>query len=313
MKNPFASPVVRTLAALLACHGLLNSAAAQNFPDVIPLPDGFQPEGIAIGYGTTAYVGSLADGSIYQTDLRTGAGEILVQGPGSGVLAVGLSFDKRTGYLFVAGGLGGDGRIYDTASGQLIAQIALGSGFVNDVVVTKDAAFFTDSFAPQIYRVPLNSNGEPATSAQTLPLTGDFQFIPGAFNANGIVATPGDRSLIVVNGTAGELYNVDVQTGFATLINLGGASADSGDGLVISGRSLYVVQNFFNQIAEFTLSPDFTSATLARVIVDADFRIPTTADQFGAWLYAVNARFDVSPPGVPSDIEYEIVRVSGDD
>ncbi len=40
--------------------------------DVIALPDGFQPEGIAIGPGGTGYVGSLADGDVYVFDVRTG-------------------------------------------------------------------------------------------------------------------------------------------------------------------------------------------------------------------------------------------------
>ena len=46
--------------------------AVKPFPDRIELPDGFQPEGITIGPGATAYVGSLATGAIYAVNLRTG-------------------------------------------------------------------------------------------------------------------------------------------------------------------------------------------------------------------------------------------------
>ena len=35
------------------------------FPKVIDLPNGFQPEGISIGRGTSFYVGSLVNGAIY--------------------------------------------------------------------------------------------------------------------------------------------------------------------------------------------------------------------------------------------------------
>lgn len=42
----------------------------------IRLPDGFQPEGIAIGRGTTFYAGSMRDGAIYRGDLLTGDGSL---------------------------------------------------------------------------------------------------------------------------------------------------------------------------------------------------------------------------------------------
>ncbi len=126
---------------LIMSFGFWNSAGAQSFPQVIPLPDGFYPEGIAIGDGPTAYVGSLASGSIYQADLRTGEGTVLVNGsPGS--LAVGLDVDRRSGYLFVAGGFSGGARVYDTKTGELVADLSFGGGFINDVIVTREAAFF---------------------------------------------------------------------------------------------------------------------------------------------------------------------------
>lgn len=56
-------------------------ASAQNEPATMALPNGFQPEGIVSGEGTTLYAGSLANGAIYQADvtrpsspaMRTGA------------------------------------------------------------------------------------------------------------------------------------------------------------------------------------------------------------------------------------------------
>ena len=52
----------------------------ERFPEVINLPNGFQPEGISTGRGTSFYVGSLFDGAIYRGDLRTGKGAVLVPG-----------------------------------------------------------------------------------------------------------------------------------------------------------------------------------------------------------------------------------------
>ena len=77
--------------------------------------------------------------------------------------------------------------------------------------------------------------------------------------------------------------------------------------MVLVGRKLFVVQNFANQIAEFQLNSDYSAATLQQIITDDDFDIPTTADNQGRRLYAVNARFG-TPPG--TDVEYDIVRVS---
>jgi len=282
---------------------LASPALAQHYPEVIPLPNGFQPEGIVVGEGNTAYVGSLADGDIYRANLVTGAGEVFIQGPGTP--AVGLAFDDRTGYLFVSGGPNGDGRIYDTHTGDLVAEYDFGGGFVNDVIVAPRAAYFTDSFMPVLYKVELDASGEPG-AFDTLPLSGDFVFVPGGFNTNGIVATPNGNGLIVVHSSRGELYFVDTQTGEASLIDLGGENVNSGDGLLLLGRTLYVVQNSLNQIAQFQLNRDYSAARLQQILTDDDFDVPTTVSNQGARLYAVNARFG-TPPG--PDVEYDIVRV----
>ena len=287
---------------------------ASAYPEVIPLPIGFSPEGVVVGNGSDFYVGSLAGGAIYKGDLRTGAGGILVPGQ-EGLLAVGLAFDARSNYLYVSGGFGGTARVYDAETGALVASVAAAgatpANFTNDVIVTRTAAYFTDSFAPALYRLQLGPQGLIPGSAdlQTIPLGGDFVFIPATFNANGIEATPDGTNLFVVNGSAAELYRVDPHTGEATKIDLGGAGVPSGDGLVLEGLTLYVVQNFLNQIAEIQLAPDLASGEIVDVITSPLFRIPTTADLFGSSLYAVNARFDVAPPGVPNAFEFEVVRV----
>ena len=305
---------------LIMSFGFWSSAVAESFPETIPLPDGFQPEGITLGDGPTAYVGSLASGSIYELNLRTGASGMLVQGLPGAMLAVGLDFDKRSGYLFVAGGFFGDGRVYDTDTGELVDYFLFSTSsrtWINDVIVTRDAAYFTNSFLPEIYKVWLNSEGVPTGVVDTLTLTGDWQNLVNPnpqsltdewINANGIVATPNNKTLIVVNYYLGRLYNVDPDTGFATEIDLGGTYVWFGDGLVLRGKTLYVVQNL-NQVSVFRLSPDYSAATLTGTITDGDFRTPSTADAFGPWLYVVNARFSDCFPGPCAEWSYDIVRV----
>lgn len=289
----------------------LRTPAGQNteFPEIIPLPNGFAPEGVVVGHGTDIYAGSLVDGSIYRADLSTGEGEIAVSSPEGGV-AVGLSFDRRSGLLFVAGGATGMAFVYDPETGETAAtyELTTEESFVNDVIVTRRAAYFTDSFRPFIYRVPLGPAGAlpDASEVEEIELGGEFVFVPGGFNANGIEAIQGGRALIIVNSTTGDLYRVNPRSGEARQIDLGGASLPNGDGILLVGRMLYVVQNQLNQIAVVRLAPNFLSGEITNVITDPDFRVPTTVTSFGQYLYAVNARFGVTPG---PDVEYEIVQV----
>ena len=305
VKGKISVTILSVLAVLL-----IAAAPGLNFPEVIPLPNGFRPEGVVMGRGTTIYAGSLATGAIYQADITTGQGSLAVQ-PQPGRVSVGLEFASRTGYLFVAGGPTGHGYVYDPATGASLADLTLAPGtptFVNDVAVTQRAAYFTDSMRPALYRVPLLPNGRlpAAPTVHEVILGGDFVFVPGAFNANGIEATPNGRWLIVVNSTTGSLYKVNPSTGVATLIDLGGGSVPNGDGLLLVDQTLYVVQNALNQIAVVHLGSELTTGTIVDVLTDADFDFPTTVTRFGDWLYAVNARF--STPPTP-DTEYWIARL----
>jgi hypothetical protein len=290
-------------AALLVPLVSAVPAYGNAYPDVIPLPDGFFPEGIAVGTGHDVYAGSLADGAIWKGDLRTGAGEILVPGALGGI-AVGLDHDDRSGFLHVAGGPLGVGSIYDGDTGALVDEFDLGAGFVNDVIVTRDAAYFTNSFVPELYEVPLDQRGRVDGTIRTISLAGDFVFVPGGFNANGIEATPDGGTLVVAGSAAGELYTVDPATGVATTIDVG--EPVSGDGLVLLGRTLYVNENSLNRITVIDLSADLSSGTIVDTLTDDDYDVPTTSARFGKSLYSVNAKFGTPPtPTTP----YEIVRV----
>jgi sugar lactone lactonase YvrE len=303
----------RVLAALLlAVLSLTLIGAAsprQTFPDVIPLPNGFQPEGIASGSGTTFYVGSIPTGAVYRGDVRTGKGAVLVPAQ-QGRSSIGMKYDRRTGLLFVAGGATGYAYVYDGNSGANVAAIQLTTlpSFINDVIITRNAAYFTNSSQPILYRLPLTNDGELPTTptSEEIPLGGDYQFTPGAFNANGIAATPDGKALIIVNSVDGVLYKVDPTSGVATRIDLGTGAVPNGDGILLQGKTLYVVQNQLNQIAVVRLRPDFTAGTIVDTITSPLFRIPTTIARFGDALYAVNARFDTPPT---PDTEYEVVRV----
>jgi sugar lactone lactonase YvrE len=310
--------ILAFLLALLAVLAIPASARGkQSFPPVFNLPDGWQPEGIAVGRSSSFYVGSLLTGAIYGGDLRTGEGGTVVP-PQQGRIAVGLDVDERSNAIFVAGGgpllgpIPGSAYVYDLETGFQLAEYQLDGVFINDVVVTRDAAYFTDSGKPVLYRVPLGPQGElPDPSAvEEIPLGDGFDFDPAQFvNANGIEATPNGKWLILANTGFASLYKVDPLTGEATKIDLGGSDVPDVDGLVLAGKTLYVVQNFSNQIGVVHLDSTFESGTVRdEPLTSPDFRVPTTAAKFGNTIYAVNARFGDFTPGVPSpDLEFTVV------
>ncbi|MDW8810085.1 superoxide dismutase [Streptomyces scabiei] len=284
------------------------SAPENTWPDRIPLPPGFRPEGIAIG-GHHAYLGSLGDGSIYRADLRTGQGGIISAGPGTP--SVGLKLDDR-GRLFVAGRAQG-ARVVDARTGAVLASYRLTTKtptFANDVFLTPRAAWFTDSFQPALYALPLGAHGRlPAPDeVVTLTLSGDWSQAPGeVVNANGITGTPDGKALLVVQSGAGGLHRVDPRTGVTELVDLGDAAPlTNGDGLLLLGRRLYVVQNRQNAIDVFKLSADGRSGIFEDRLIDAGFDVPTTAAAHGSRLYLPNARFTTTPT---PDTAYAVVAV----
>jgi len=297
--------VGRAVVALLGLSGLLLGSVASpatagsepRFPTRIELPNGFQPEGIAIDHAGQAYFGSRVDGDIYKVDLSTGQGEVVSQGPGTASL--GMKTDNRH-RLFVAGAAGGNGRVIDTRTGGVLASYTFTTAtptFVNDVILGLGAAWFTDSRQPVLYKVPLGLDGElPAQSAvRTIPLSGDYVHDLLANNGNGISLTPDGRALIIVQSATGFLFKVDPRTGVTTRIDLGGALMTNGDGLLLRGDTLYVVQNRLNKIAVLDLNESGTSGRLVREITSPDFDVPTTAAAFGDRLYLPNARFTTPP------------------
>jgi len=142
---------------------------------------------------------------------------------------------------------------------------------------------------------------------QAVPLTGAIVWVPGQFNTNGIDATPSGKTLVIVQSIAGKLFTVTPQgvTREITLTGLDGNVAN-GDGILLHGRTLYVVQNQLEKIAVIRLAPKLGSGRIVRYITDGDFDVPTTIAEHGRRLYAPNARF--STPPTPAT-RYDVVQV----
>jgi sugar lactone lactonase YvrE len=292
-----------TVATMMSTLLLVPAAVAAQAPDRIDLPNGWAPEGITTD-GTSLFVGSLADGSIWRGDPATGEGDVLAEGA-EGRVAAGIESEPDAGRIWAAGGDTGEVRAYDSESGELLATYSIEAGFLNDVVATPDAVYVTDSFVPQLIVIPLGADGalpEP-DAAEALPISGELEYVEG-FNVNGIVSSP--AGLVVVHSTDGELFRVDPATGEASRIDIGEASVTAGDGLELDGRTLYVVRNRLNQVAAFELDEGATAAVQVAELTSPDLDVPTTVAVLGFDLWAVNARdFGQGPP----ETEYWITRL----
>ena len=302
----FTRAVAAITVGLVAAALASPSAGAASRPTVIPLPDGFQPEGIATTEeGSRFFTGSLANGAIFKGSLRTGEGEILVAGE-EGRVAVGLKV--RRGLIWVAGGPTGQAYVFDAHTGEEVATLELttGSTFVNDVVVTHGAAWFTDSFNQQLYKVPIQ--GDDFGPAETVALTGDISFVAGEFNVNGIDSARRGGKLIVVQSNTGKLFEVDSHTGETAEIDLGGESVPSGDGILLDGRSrLWVVQGFLNTVTEIELASDLGSGEVVSRTTHPNFDVPTTVAESDGYLALPNARFETVDD--PTTAEYEVTQI----
>jgi sugar lactone lactonase YvrE len=289
------------LVALVAAWAIPAAAAPA---EVIVLPGATSAEGIANGGGTTFYAGDLFAGDIFRGDVQRGTAQLFIDAP-AGRMAVGMAVDLEHDLLFVAGGFTGQAYVYDTRTGaDVVAPYQFPAGaLVNDVALTKDGAWFTDSFQPRLYFVPVNEAGVPGAFL-TLQLTGPAAEISGQFNLNGIQATPNGKTLIVAHSTNGELYTVDPATGASATI--AGVSVPNVDGIVLLGRHLWAVQNS-NQVTRVQLSPHLTSGVIEDVITSDLFQTPATAARFGSRLAVVNAKFDTGFP--PTATTWEVVLV----
>jgi hypothetical protein len=295
--------VISTALVVTVSAAPASAQSSHRAPSTLSLPQGFQPEGIAIGDAPYAYLGSRLDGDIFRLNLRSGEGRVLTQGPGTPSL--GLKLDDR-GRLFVAGGSGGNARVIDVRSGRLLKAYTLqtGTSFINDVVLTGGSAWFTDSADQVLFRVPIGKRGELPAAAVRVPLTGDFRMAEGN-NANGISATPDGRALIVVQSNTGKLFRTTYD-GVTREIDLGGQTVENGDGLWLRKSTLHVVQNRLNQIAQIELNRDATSGRVVARTTDRRFDVPTTIAEHDDRLYLPNARF--TTPETPTTT-YDVVRI----
>ncbi|WP_076264206.1 gluconolaconase, partial [Intrasporangium flavum] len=193
-----------------------------------------------------------------------------------------------------------------SAGGELLAALrAPGENvFLNDVAIGPDgAAYFTNSNAPQLYRVALD--GGDWTVTRWADATGTITTSAG-FNLGGIVVSADRSALVVAQGNVGILWRFDLATGAATRVDTGDAApADltDADGLVLQGSRLTVVRNFARKVATLHLSADGRTARLLAQQATDPTRVLTTAKTLHGRTLYVDSKFDEAVASGP----YEVV------
>ncbi len=253
------------------------------------------------------YVSEVTGGELHRGDVRSGVTtEWKAEGAEGRFTARGITTDAK-GRIYVAGGPNGIGTgrpdlwVY-APDGTLLVALRTGvyNAFLNDVAIGPDgAAYFTNSNAPQIFRVAFEDGAWRVTT--WADATGTIPTAAG-FNLGGIVVAPDRRSLVVAQGNVGVLWRFDLATRLATRISTD-ADLRNADGLVLQGTRLWVVRNFDWILTTLRLGPDARSARFVASEATDPTRVFTTAKIAHGRLLLVDSKFD-EPVAAPP---YEVV------
>ena len=277
--------------------------------------DRFFPEGIAYDpYAGVFYTGSTITGDIVRVNVKTGGTELFAPGAKQDrSFCTGMKLDHKD-RLWVCGGDEGKVHLIDKhGEPEKIWDLRTlyGAGFVNDCDRDKQYIYFTDSRVQKVYRASVS--GSAGDIEEWLTFTN--QQIPYAAtgtNANGIVLTPDGKYLIIVISSSGKLYRIDRTSKAIAEITLD-APVNSGDGLWLDGKTLYVSRNALNKVFPVTLSADYTSGVVGNGFGD-NLLFNTTIAKAGKYLLVVNGQLNrrpnpANPNPTPPVLPFTVSRV----
>ena len=300
---------IGALATPASAHGSHRSQ-----PDTYELTGdegGSKFEGIGVDrHQRTFYVSEVTGGEIHRGNVRTGeTEEWMPEGADGRFTARGITTDHHD-RIYIAGGPNGidndrpDLWIYND-DGTLLAALRVNqpNAFINDVTIGPDgAAYFTNSNAPQIFRVA-EDDGEWAVTTWA-DGTGTITREEG-FNLGGIVVSRNQRALIVAQGNVGKLWRFDLATGTATQIDTDDTDLTNADGLVRRGRHLIVVRNFSRMVTTLRIDRDGRHTRLLNELATHPDRVFTTAKIARGRLLLIDSHFDEQTAEPP----YEVVAL----
>jgi sugar lactone lactonase YvrE len=274
-------------------------------------PGGSKFEGIGVDRRQrTFYVSEVTGGEIHRGRVgRAATQEWKPEGADGRSTARGITTD-RAGRVYIAGGPNGIGTgrpdlwVY-SAGGTLLAALRVNvpNAFLNDVAIGPDgAAYFTNSNAPQIFRVARERGRWRAEL--WADGTGRIEQQAG-FNLGGIVVSPDRRALVVAQGNVGRLWRFSLRSRRISEIGRGSANLVDADGLVLRGHRLIVVRNFSKRLTTLRLDEHGRVARpLSDVATDPD-RVFTTAKIARGRLLLVDSKFDEAVARPP----YQVVAL----
>lgn len=301
-----------------------GTATAQVAPTVLPLPEAAAyPEGVTVDPASGAiYTNSANTGVVVRLDPDSGAAVVVgdpldmaaetrPEKPMS--VALGLKADGE-GRLWVAGARTGSMHVVDIATGRRLTRFTTpeGPSLINDVALTSEAAYFTDTLRPVLWRVSRDAIADAALEPW-LSFEGTALRYGEEPNLNGIAATADGRYLIVIQMKAGRLFRIDTRTREVSAIDTGDAALDGGDGLALDGQRLYLVRQWAEEVVALDLSPDFATATEVKRISPPELAWPATAAIRGDRLIVANSQLNRRDAGDPEPFSLVSIPLSAFD
>jgi Cu-Zn family superoxide dismutase len=288
------------------------SAARDGLPATYVLPPGtLFPEGLGYDERTGDYfVGVIGGGAVLRGNVNE-RDAVVFSPAGADGRAAALGAQPDHGRVFV-GSLGGKAWVYAERSGKLLAVLdtRMKTSLLNDFAfLPNGTAFVTDSINPFLWRIVRGSDGRWRIE-KWIDFTGTpFKYVKGV-NADGIVASPDGRYLVVNQLTPGKLWRIEVATkGVTEVTKAGGGSfaLRNSDGMDLAGdRTLYVARNANAEISKVRLSGDFSTGTLVNVTRNRAFQFPSAVAVVGNRLLVLNSQLDkfiaMKPPVLPFTI-----------
>jgi Cu-Zn family superoxide dismutase len=276
-----------------AAAGSAGAAATQAATRVYTLPGNeVFANGIAVD-GDAYYVTDVGSGTIYRGDLDEPVADVFIADTGFGAGGIRVVGER----LLVARGFAGVS-LYERTTGAVIAtwSVAEGSWALRIAVAPNGDAYITDADAPVLYRIPASELQNPSAEVQDLPVFLEwpdppFHYERGFVNANGIVATPDGKFVLVGHETTGELFRVRLSDKQVRPVDLGRYRLISGRGMVLTGdRVLYVVRPARPAVAKLRLDARYQRGRLLSETTDPTFDGPTDAAIAGDRLLVTNSQ-----------------------
>jgi hypothetical protein len=305
-------PAIIILAATAAIAGQ-PSAVAGTRPTtyIVSQEQGILPESISVSRDGTMYVSSFGTGAIYRGNTRTPGMHVFKPAGSDGrTKAAGVEVDRH-GRVWVAGWDTRTVWVYNPDGSLVAKRTAPDTGSaLNDLIITDDAVFVTDSRTGTLWRAPIH--GLRVGELSRWLSASDFPVPPGFMN--GIVGTPDGRIALVAGSTSGSgepgdahLFRMDLRTRAVTEVAVRGGFLATMDGLLLEGRRLYADLNFPDGHGSTIYAVDLailnTDMTALRLVhrsgTASRTQAPTAVARDGCRLLWVNSQFGGNPPAPP--------------